>query len=367
MRAFEFLLEDEQVVDPADNVGIADNPLGLKGEILSKIKTLPDDKESKRILAKVQDLLNSVNAVNSLEAYKLKLDPVAQVDADVKKAMNQLVNLLAAAAAQTSPRDRDFFFKKLEADNIVKVERMTEPGSTFTIDQMFNFYGKSPAITFIVDALSKVSDYGMGKGEVVFAVLSKRISKAIKGDLEVKSGEGTLKVEVKATDGGSPRFADQEVTVAPGYEQVRDELLKIYAPQIEELGGAGKTGVNIDNWIALGQRTDIDKDQYNTHTFELLEKIFPGQDNTDLAQAISNGKSGTAKGLYANKTYERYMSIKNDDVVMYINFAGDRPTYTIFKDVEDLTKLGMRFHAKTIYILGFGQRSTYPQMSMSAI
>lgn len=303
MRAFEFLLEDEQVVDPADNVGIADNPLGLKGEILSKIKTLPDDKESKRILAKVQDLLNSVNAVNSLEAYKLKLEPLAQVDADVNKAMNQLVNLLAAAAAQTSPRDRDFFFKKLEADNIVKVERMTEPGSTFTIDQMFNFYGKSPAITFIVDALSKVADYGMGKGEVVFAVLSKRISKAVKGDLEVKTGEeGTLKVEVKATDGGSPRFADQEVTVAPGYEQVRDELLKIYEPQLKDLGHSGKkTGVNIDNWIALGQRTDIDKDQFNTHTFELLEKIFPGQDNTNLAKAIADGKSGTAKGIYANK------------------------------------------------------------------
>lgn len=367
MRAFEFLLEAEPEVDLADTVGVKENPLGLKGEVLDKIKTLPDDKESKRVLAKVKDLLNSVNAMNNLEAFKARLEPLAQADVDVERAMNQLVNLLAAAAAQTSPRDRDFFLKKLEADNIVKVERLLEPGNSFTIEQMFNYYGKSPAITFVVDALSKVADYGMGKGEVVFAVLSKRITKAVKGDLEVKSGEGTLKVEVKATDGGSPRFADQEVTVAPGYEQVRDELLKIYAPQIEELGGAGKTGVNIDNWIALGQRSDVDKDQYNTHTFELLEKIFPGQDNTDLAQAISKGKSGTAKGLYANKTYERYMNIKNDDVVMYINFAGGSPTYTIFKTVDDLTNLGMRFHAKTIYILGFGARSTYPQMSMSSL
>ena len=369
MRAFEFLLEAEPVADPADNVSVGENPLGLKGEVLDKIKTMPDDKEAKRVLAKVKDLLNSVNAVNSLEAYKAQLEPVAQVDVDVQKAMNQLVNLLAAAAAQTSPRDRDFFLKKLEADNIVKVERMLDRGKAFTIDQMFNYYGKSPAITFIVDALSKVSDYGMGKGEVVFAVLSKRISKAVKGDLEVKTGEeGTLKVEVKATDGGSPRFADQEVTVAPGYEQVRDQLLKIYEPQLKDLGHSGKkTGVNIDNWIAIGQRSDIDKDQFNTHTFELLEKIFPGQDNTDLAQAIANGKSGTAKGIYANSTYERYMNIKNDDIVMYINFKGGNPTYTMFKTVEDLTSMGMRFHASTIYILGFGARSTYPQMSMSAI
>lgn len=363
MRAFEFLIEAE----PVDSGSIADNPLGLKGEVLSKIKTLPDDKESRRILAKVQDLLNSVNAMNNLESFKARLEPLAQADVDVQKAMNQLVNLLAAAAAQTSVRDRDFFFKKLEADNIVKVERLLEPGNSFTIDQMFNFYGKSPAITFIVDALSKVSDYGMGKGEVVFAVLSKRITKAIKGDLEVKSGEGTLKVEVKATDGGSPRFADQEVTVALGYEQVRDELFNIYATQIEELGGKKKTGLNIDNWIALGQRTDVDKDQFNTHTFEVLEKIFPGQDNTNLVQAIAKGKTGTAKGLYANQTYERYMTIKNDDVVMYINFGGSTPTYTIFKDVADLTELGMRFHASTIYILGFGARSTYPQMSVSTI
>lgn len=365
MRAFEFLLEAEPVNDPADSVGVAENPLGLKGEILDQIKTLPDDKESKRILAKVKDLLNSVNAMNNLEAFKARLEPLAQADVDVERAMNQLVNLLAAAAAQTSPRDRDFFLKKLEADNIVKVERLLEPGNSFTIEQMFNYYGKSPAITFVVDALSKVADYGMGKGEVVFAVLSKRITKAVKGDLEVKSGEGTLKVEVKATDGGSPRFADQEVTVAPGYEQVRDELLKIYAPQIEELGGVKKTGLNIDNWIAIGQRKDIDKDQFNTHTFEILEKIFPGQDNADLAQAIANGKDGTSKMLYSNKTYERYMNIKNDDVVMYINFAGDNPTYTIFKTVDDLADLGMRFHASTIYILGFGARSTYPQMSVA--
>ena len=368
MRAFEFLLEAEQKVDPADTVGVKENPLGLKGEILDKIKTMGDDKETKRVLEKVKDLLNSVNAVNSLEAYKAQLEPIAQADVDVERAMNQLVNLLAAAAAQTTPKDRDFFLKKLESDNIVKVEKMTQTGATYSIEQMFNYYGKSPAITFIVDALSKVADYGMGKGEVVFAVLSKRITKATKGDLEVKTGEGTLKVEVKATDGGSPRFADQEVTVAPGYEQIRDELLKIYDPQLKDLGIAGKkTGVNIDNWMAIGQRNDVDKAKFNTHTFELLEKIFPGQDNTALAQAISNSKSGTAKGLYANKTYERYMNIKNDDLVMYINFAGGTPTYTMFKTVEDLTKLGMRFHAKTIYILGFGARSTYPQMSMSAL
>lgn len=361
MRAFEFLIENEQAS------GVRDNPLGLKAEILDQIRELPDDKEAKRVLAKVKDLLNSVNAVNSLEAYKSRLDPLAQQDADVQRAMSQLVNLMAAAAARTTPKDRDFFLKKWEDDNIVKIDRITTPGATYTIDQVFNYYGMSPAITFVVDALSKVSEYGMGKGEVVFAVLSKRITKATKGDLEIKSGEGTLKVEVKATDGGSPRFADQEVTVAPGYEQIRDKVLKFYSKQIDEIGGVSKTGLNIDNWMAIGQRKDIDKNLFNTHTFELLEKIFPGQDNTELAQAIANGKSGTSKGLYANKTYERYMNIKNDDVVMYINFGGDKPRYTIFKTVEDLQKLGMRFHASTTYILGFGSRSVYPQMSLSSL
>jgi hypothetical protein len=366
MRAFEFLIEQ-----PTTQGDVTTNPLGLRAEVIDAIKNLPDDKESKRIIQKVKDLLTHVDVGSSLEAFKQKLEPIAANDTDVEKAMNQLTNLIAAAAARTTVGDRDFLMKKWSADQIVKKDRLRTAGKNFTIDQMFNFYNKSQAITFIVDALSKVEGYGMGKGEVVFAVLSKAITKASKGDLEIldTNPDGTassFKIEVKATDGGSPRFSDQEVKTGPGYEQKRDELIEKYRPQLEALKAIKATGVNLNMWIAVGQDPKTDKDGYYTDTLELLEKIFPGQDNTELAGLIASGKDGASKALYSNKTFERYMNMKNDDVVMYINFAADTPTYTIFTTVEDLAKIGFRFHAQTIYILGQGTRSTYPQMSVVA-
>lgn len=364
MRALEFLREA-----PKSQGNLGNNPMGLTADVVAKIKSLPNNKQTQRIIQQVKDLLDNVDVGTSLEVYKQRLEPIAQDDADVEKAINQLTNLIAAAAAQTSVKDRDFLIKKWSADQIVKLDRLKTAGTNYTVTQLFNYYGKSPAITFIVDSLSKVEGYGMGKGEVVFAVLSKSITKAQKGDLEIQetSPDGktsTFKIEVKATDGGSPRFSDQEVKTGPGYETMRDELEEKYKEPLTDMKAIKSTGVNITNWIALGQRQEIDKQVFYTDTLNLLEKIFPNQDNVDLATLISQGKEGSAKAMYANKTFTRYMSIKDDDVVMYINFAKTPPTYTIFTTVEDLEKMGMRFHAETIYILGQGSRSVYPQMGV---
>ena len=62
-----------------------------------------------------------------------------------------------------------------------------------------------------------------------------------------------------------PRFADQEVRVAQGYEQTRDQLFDLYKEEIAQTGGAGKTGLNLEKWIAVGQQTTVDK-------LELLQK-----------------------------------------------------------------------------------------------
>lgn len=368
MRAFEFLLEEEPEA-PQGNA--ASNPLGLKAEVIDAIKQMGDDKETKRILQKVRELLTHVDVGSSLEAYKSRLEPIAANDVDVQKAFNQLVNLIAAASARTTVGDRDFLMKKWAEDSIVNKDRLREPGKNYTIDKMFNYYSKSQAIKFIVDALCRVEEYGMGKGEVVFAVLSKGITKAEKGDLVIMDtapdGKATtFKIEVKATDVGSPRFSDQELRVAPGYEQKRDELIEKYRPQLADVGGlsAPATGVNLSAWLAVGRHQDTDKEEYYTDTLELLEKIFPGQDNTEMAELIKAGKEGSSKALYCNKVFQRYMSVKDDDVVLYINLSQNPPTYTVFVTVDDLSKLGYRFHAKTIYILGRGERSTYPQMSV---
>ena len=87
-----------------------------------------------------------------------------------------------------------------------------------------------------------------------------------------------------------------------------------------------------------------------------------------MLQAILNKKVGTAKKLFAEKTFQRYMDIKQDDGILYINLAAKEPTYVMFKTVEDLTKLGLYLHAGTIYIIGMsGNRDVFPQMSINEV
>lgn len=372
MRAFEFLLEAPAAAPavttaPTQQPGIQlGNLLGLKQDVLNMVSNLQASKDTRRILEKVRELLAKNNATDNLSAYASRVQDLGATDSDVKKAADQLTNLIAAAAEQTSLQDREFFFKKWESDQIVKVEKLLEGGKKFLISELFEYYGQSKAIKFIVNALSKEAGYGLGKGELLLAVLSQRINKAPgKGDLLIDGKS----IEVKATDGGSPRFADQEVRVGSGYEQKRDEIIMAYSAQIQALGGLGKTGLNLANYIAIGQSEGVDKTKFGTDTAELLDRIFDGKvDTADLLQAILNKKVGTAKKLFAEKTFQRYMDIKQDDGVLYINFAAKEPTYVMFKTVEDLEKLGLYLHAKTIYIIGMStDRSVFPQMSINDV
>ena len=142
-----------------------------------------------------------------------------------------------------------------------------------------------------------------------------------------------------------------------------------YSAQIQALGGLGKTGLNLANYIAIGQSEGVDKTKFETDTAELLDRIFDSKvDTTDLLQAILNKKVGTAKKLFAEKTFQRYMDIKQDDGVLYINLAAKETTYVMFKTVEDLAKLGLYLHAGTIYIIGMsGNRDVFPQMSINDV
>ena len=374
MRAFEFLLEAEQSATQDTVAGTASaqpgiqlgNLLGLKQDVLDMVSNLQSGKDTRRILEKVKELLAKNNATDNLGSYASRVQDLGATDADVKKAADQLTNLIAAAAEQTSLQDREFFFKKWEADQIVKVDKLLLGGKKFVIGELFEYYGKSKAITFLVNALSKEAGYGLGKGELLLAVLSQRINKAPgKGDLLIDGKS----IEVKATDGGSPRFADQEVRVGSGYEQKRDEIIMAYSAQIQALGGVGKTGLNLANYIAIGQSEGVDKAKFKTDTAELLDKIFDSKvDTADLLQAILNKKVGMAKKLFAEKTFQRYMDIKQDDGVLYINLAAKEPTYVMFKTVEDLAKLGLYLHAGTIYIIGMsGNRDVFPQMSINDV
>ena len=338
------------------------NLLGLRQEILDKLEALPQTKDARRTLEKVRELLQATDATDNLKAYADRITDLGAQDNDVAGAVEQLTKLIGAVVQMTSVKDKNLFFKLWEGDRLVKVDKLMKGGEVMNLSELFSYYGRSKAVTYVVNSLSKDAGYGLGKGEFLLAVLSRRIQKAPgKGDLLIDGKS----IEVKATDGGSPRFADQEVRVAQGYEQTRDQLLDLYKEEIAQIGGRGKTGLNLDKWVQVGQQTTVDKPTFAKNTQALLSKIFPEMDNTALANAIAAGQLGKAKSLYANSSFTRYMNIKQDEAVLYINLSKKDPTYVMFRTVEDLANMGLRLHADTIYILGMsGNRDVYPQMSV---
>ena len=340
------------------------NLLGLRQDILSKLEALPQTKDSRRTLEKIRELLQATDATDNLKAYAERITDLGAQDTDVAGAVEQLTKLIGAVVQMTSVKDKNLFFKLWESDRLVKVDKLMKGGEVMNLSGLFSYYGRSKAVTYVVNSLSKDAGYGLGKGEFLLAVLSRRIQKAPgKGDLLIDGKS----IEVKATDGGSPRFADQEVRVAQGYEQTRDQLFDLYKEEIAQTGGAGKTGLNLEKWIAVGQQTTVDKPTFAKNTKALLNKIFPEIDNTALSNAIAAGQLGKAKSLYANSSFTRYMNIKQDEAVLYINLSKKDPTYVMFRTVEDLANMGLYLHAETIYILGMsGNRDVYPQMSVKA-
>ena len=92
--------------------------------------------------------------------------------------------------------------------------------------------------------------------------------------------------------------------------------------------------------LQVGQQTTVDKPTFAKNTQALLSKIFPEMDNTALANAIAAGQLGKAKSLYANASFTRYMNIKQDEAVLYINLSKKDPTYVMFRTVEDLANMG---------------------------
>ena len=206
-----------------------------------------------------------------------------------------------------------------------------------------------------------IAALGQGKGEFGLSVLSKNINKPQgKGDLLIDG----KKIEAKTTDGGAGRFTDQEVRPGEGFEAAARKLNAF----VQQSGfSMPKSGLSMANTVKVGQ--DIDK-KSQTQYFKLVETvinlIFNGsQSVSPIMQAIKSGSTTAALQEYAKANFNYYMSMKDDDGVLYINLAKDPITTVFFRNAEELAKSGLRLHAGTIYITSIADvRLPYPQMEI---
>jgi hypothetical protein len=360
MRAFEFLIEKvikPAVVSPQEAEAESPEIENLKVQLSSKIKELPTDPETMKLLHEIEDMLATIGAGSRSQAVGNALELIQ--DPDVNKAQKLLAKYFISLDA--SPKDRQAMLQLWKADNLVNVDLLMQPGK-HTIGQLINNYDKNPAVKEMTDDLSQIAALGQGKGEFLLSVFSKRITKAAKGDLSIQ-GIGTL--EVKTTDVGAGRFTDQQVRPTSKYQGIVNDFKELFKQEIATQKILTTTGISITGLIQLHGSLDVSrKGEFKTSLTNVISNIFPaaGDMVAPIVDSITAGNANQAKQRYAVANLNNYMAQKTDDVgILVINLKKDPYTLVFFTDNASLNAGGMRLHSSTGYPITDEARNAYPQ------
>jgi hypothetical protein len=327
----------------------------FKQAIAGRIKELPPDDATIKALREIEDLLKHVHAGGKVGIINGQLQQLK--DPTVTAAQKELARYILSL--DFSPEERQELFTLWGADEIVNRAKLLSPGK-HNFSEIINGYDK-PKIREFVDDMMRIAALGQGKGEFGLSVLSKNINKPPgKGDLVIDG----KKIEAKTTDGGAGRFTDQEVRPGEGFEAAARKLNQY----VQQLGyNMPKSGLSMANTVKVGQ--EMEK-KFQANYFKLVEivitLIFNSKQNvTPIMQAIKSGNTNTALQEYAKANFNYYMSMKDDEGVLYINLAKDPITTVFFRNADELAKSGLRLHAGTIYITSISDvRLPYPQMEI---
>lgn len=331
-----------------------DELAAMKAVIAGKIKSLPDDDVTAKALREIEDLLKNVNAGGKLGIINGELQSIN--DESVTAAQKLLARYILSI--DMTPDQRDDLFNLWRKDKLVKKNVLLSKGKKNFADIITN-YNKNPAIKEISNDLMRITALGQGKGEFGLSVMSKSISKPEKGDLLIDG----RKIEAKTTEGGAGRFTDQEVRPGKGFEAAANTLNDFVTSRGQALPGSG---VSLTVAVDFGQQLEgKDKTQYFNLVETVIKLIFGGSDVSALMSAIKSGNQNQAKAEYAKASFNYYMSMKDDEGVLYINLTTDPITTVFFKDAEELTDSALRLQMKGAYITSTKDvRLPYPQMDI---
>ena len=340
----------------------------LKAIISGKIKGLPADDATIKALKEIEDLLKHVNAGGKMGIINNELKSIKD------PAVDETQKLIARyiLSIDMEPAQRDELFTLWRSDKLIKHDVLLDQGKKHNFADIVTSYSTNPAIKEIVNDLMRVGELGQGKGEFGLNVMSKSITKPAKGDLLI----GNVKVECKTNDGGAGRFTDQEVRPADGFEAAATALNKFVKDSLGKEVTFPPSGISIPHAISIKkyfEATGMKKefDSFFAQLENVVTLIFGGRGTADAASVkkiidgVYEGNAGVALQAYSQASFNYYMSMKDDDGVLYINLKTDPISTIWFKTAEELSAVGVRLHADTAYLTSTKDvRLPYPQMKI---
>ena len=369
MRAFEFLIEAVPAIKGPKKAAPAAAPVDsevdspaieqLKLALSAKIRELPTDPETMKLLHEIEDLLSTIGAGSRSKFVGNVLQTIE--DPDVNKAQKLLAKYFMSLDA--TPEQRKSMIELWKADKLVNVKSLVTPGK-HTVANLINGYDKNPAIKEMTDDLSQVAALGQGKGEFLLSVFSKKITKAEgKGDLHI-NGVGT--VEVKTTDVGAGRFMDQQVKPTSNYQNAVNDFRTTFKDAIAQQGITA-AGISIANLIKLNGALNVkQRGLFSKKLSAAIANLFPAAPESvgPIVDSIVAGNANQAKQRYAVANLNNYMRQKDDVGILAINLAKDPYTFVFFTDNASLNAGGMRLHSSTGYPIAGDVRDAYPQTNI---
>lgn len=348
---------------------------GMKAVIAGKIKELPPDDATVKALREIEDLLRDVGAGGARGIINKQLQSID--DNAVSAAQKLLARYILSM--EVEPAERNKFFSVWREDKIVNINKLlSKERQTFA--DVFNGYTSNKAIEEFVNDVMEISELGMGRGEFGLNVLSKNIwaPKDNKGDLKMTLNGKEMQIECKTSMGGAARFSDQEVRPAEGYEQAAIALNTFVKKNKTYPIAISGYGVNLNQAIDFYQNIKpAERSEFIKIVKNVVTKIFGdlktnrsedraalAKNVNDIVKAISVGNDGAAKQAWAQASFNYYMSKKEDDGVLYIDLVNKE--FVFYSEAVDLENVGLRLHAKTIYLSTVKDpgRGVYPQIEV---
>lgn len=270
-----------------------------KQEIIQKVQQLDitdqeTGEESAKLLDKIYSILNKSNTVNRLQAV------VDQALADEYKEADLVEISKTIAGAPISYQDKLTFIENLQNDKCINHKMLITPGNHSLDDLCF---GSSQ--NFAV--FSHLLEYGRGKqrkgpGEHALAIMSKSISVAGMGDINVAGTPVELKVGMSK---GSGRFGEEGRT--------RQEMISILtgipelANTIENYVTTVRKSINVETFTTLVNSLNLDPKKKKEIGQKVFGTIF-GNFANDVVNAFAqpNADPGEVLRQYVKSNFNWY-------------------------------------------------------------
>ena len=352
MRAFEIIQE----ADPQRIQNLA-----------QKVASLPPE-VNERLLDKLENILKLAHredgAVTPAGQATRALGKIK--DVDLQK--NQFFRVVAKEMVghELTVNEIATIAKSIKQDKKVNFEEFKKISSS--LDKIITTYNLSDNTQGFYNDLFFNAPQRSGPAEVLFATMSKRITKEGKGDLQVSEGEGgSTEVEVKAgKTSGRFRDADVKRLASSNLGALRDSFLEAYPAPIA-------TGWSIPAIIDGMKKPEYDANDMLARTMEIFRALFPKNSYEEAFEsAMKAGNDGGARKAYALANIETYFKAKGEKAMafLFIN-ASSAPYKTCYidsyEDIANGADKTLTLNPGLAYIVDQSAGDEeYPKISLSA-